>query len=114
MYVSFACYVCLVFVCFRRVFLSDEKILGSYHALVAEDVVNLAEVMSAQVSCKGERVAPHFFWGSLGMFAPWCVILSPPYFSFSSLVSQPGADSSLVTEEGKSRKRKKISFPLEQ
>lgn len=35
---------------FRRVFLSDEKILGSYHALVAEDVVNLAEVMTAQVN----------------------------------------------------------------
>lgn len=33
----------------RRVFLSDEKILGCYHPLVAEDVVNLAEVMTALV-----------------------------------------------------------------
>ncbi|CAN0523818.1 unnamed protein product, partial [Ectocarpus sp. 12 AP-2014] len=32
---------------FRRVFLSDEKILGCYHPLVAEDVVNLAEIMTA-------------------------------------------------------------------
>lgn len=34
----------------RRVFLSDEKILGCYHPLVAEDVVNLAEIMTALVS----------------------------------------------------------------
>ena len=42
--------VVVIIIIVRRVFLSDEKILGCYHPLVAEDVVNLAEIMTALVS----------------------------------------------------------------
>ncbi|CAB1107763.1 unnamed protein product [Ectocarpus sp. CCAP 1310/34] len=45
---------------FRRVFLSDAKILGCYHPLVAEDVVNLA-IMTALVREDEEPRWAHVF-----------------------------------------------------
>lgn len=48
----------MVVMVIRRVFLSDEKILGCYHPLVAEDVVNLAEIMTALVRERSSTAGP--------------------------------------------------------
>lgn len=42
--------------------MSDEKILGPYHALVAEDVVNLAEVYAAQVRNPHVNLLPVYLY----------------------------------------------------
>ena len=49
---------CNVTLVYRRVFLSDEKVLGCYHPLVAEDVVNLAEAVITLVRYQWISQAP--------------------------------------------------------